>query len=74
MAKNKEERMIIRGFSIDQKLSEALEAYAKSQDRPVSWIIREALKKFLPSYQVTEKSSKYYNDSKGILRERKQQP
>ena len=71
MAKNKEERMIIRGFSIDPKLSEALEVYAKSQDRPVSWIIREALKNFLPSYQVIKKPSTHYSDSKGILRERR---
>ena len=71
MAKNKEERMVIRGFSVDPKLSEALEAYAKSQDRSVSWVIREALKKFLPSYQVIKKSSTHYSDSKGILRERR---
>lgn len=71
MAKNKEERMLIRGFSIDQKLSDAVDAYAKSHDRSVSWVIREALKSFLPAYQVIEKSSKHYNDSKGILREKK---
>ena len=71
MAKKKEERMIVRCFSMDRKLSEALDDYAKSKDRSVSWIVRQALKSYLPAYQTIEKPSKYYNDSKGILREEK---
>lgn len=71
MAKKKKERMIVRGFSIDQQLSELLDEYAKSCDRPISWVVRKALKSFLPAYQKIEKSSKYYNDPEGILRERK---
>jgi len=71
MAKKKEERMITRCFSMDQKLSKILDDYAKSKDRSVSWIVRYALKSYLPAYQTIEKPSKYYNDSKGILREGK---
>lgn len=67
----KKKRMTIRGFSIDQKLSEALDEFAKTCDRPVSWIIREALKKILPSYQLKKKSSTHYNDPEGILRKKK---
>jgi len=65
------ERMIVRGFSVDRKLSESLDEYAKGQDRSASWVIRKALKLFLPAYQTIKEPSKYYNDSKGILRGKK---
>lgn len=71
MEKKNEKKMIIRCFSTDRKLSKILDDYAESQDRSVSWIVRQALKSYLPAYQTIEKPSKYYNDEKGILRERK---
>lgn len=66
-----QKRKMVRGFSIDQKLSDALDEFAKSRDRSVSWVIRQALLSYLPAYRKTEKPSKYYNDKKGILREKK---
>jgi len=63
MAKKKKERVIVRCFSMDRILSKALDDYAESRDQSVSWIVRQALKSYLPL--------KYYNDEKGILRERK---
>ena len=58
-----EDKMISLGVSINPVLSERLDRYAKDNGYSVSFTIREALKAYLPM--------KYYNDSKGILREGK---
>lgn len=51
----------IRAFKIDEELDGTLERYANEHDVSISWIIRQALKHFLPM--------QYYNDSEGILRQ-----
>ena len=61
--KNPKDKMIFLGITINPTLLERLNRYAKDNDYSVSFIIREALKKYLPM--------EYYNDSKGILRKKK---
>ena len=65
MAKKKDpkDKKMFLGITIDQPLLKRLNQYAKANGYSVSFIIREALKSYLPL--------KYYNDSKGILRELK---
>jgi len=61
--KDPKDKMVFFGITINPKLLKQLNQYAKDNGYSVSFIIREALKSYLPL--------KYYNDSKGILRGRK---
>lgn len=57
------EKMLVRSFTVEREMFEAVESYAAEHGTNVSWVIRQALKMFVPL--------KYFTNEKGLIRERK---